>query len=225
MIQDFNQCGLILAAAGSSKRFGKQDKLLIAHNKKPLFLHAFETFSEIIPIENIIVVVSPGQEEKFAKIIQEHTQKKPTIIAGGAERSLSVLSGLKKLPQNIEFAAVHDAARPFLKINTLKACLKQAIDKGSAVLAKPVSDTIKIVDDSGKVLQTPNRETLKAAETPQIFSRKKLICAYEKALKNHPAKQISDESTAMEMSDEPVFLFIHEENNSKITYAYDAESL
>jgi 2-C-methyl-D-erythritol 4-phosphate cytidylyltransferase len=224
-MKNYQDFGLILAAAGSSKRFGSRDKLLIDFQELPLFLHALKTFSHFIPTENIIIVVSPGRQEEFRNITLQHFDKAPIIIAGGSERSLSVLNGLKQLPETIRFAAVHDAARPYLLRKTLQKCLEAARQRGSAVLARPVSDTIKIVDEQGFVLETPPRADLRAAETPQIFERQKLINAYQKALQNHTAKSISDESMAMELNSEEVFLFIHEENNSKITYAYDAQSL
>ncbi len=215
MISDL---GVVLVAAGSSQRFGGKDKLLVDLHDKPLFTHSIATFLKIIPCENLVVVTSAEKVAEFSKIIYENFHQRIRVIAGGKERRDSALLGLLALPDELQFAAVHDAARPYLSLNSIEKCIAVLKEKGSAVLVHPVTDTIKIAPGGSKVLQTPPRENLFAAETPQMFERKKLILAYE----NSPKElKITDEAMAMELAGHEVFLCVHEEENRKITYLRD----
>jgi len=212
--------GIVVVAAGSSSRFGEQDKLTLDLNSKPLFTHCIETFSKIVPIENIIVVASEERIDELKGIIKETLDLEINVTAGGNQRSDSSLNGLKALPNKLKYAAVHDAARPFLSAKSFKICYDSLVKHGSAVLAHPVTDTIKVVSDGLKVQNTPARDTLFAAETPQMFIRKELIDAYT----NKPADiNVTDEAMAMEISGHEVYLAIHEEDNRKITYIKDIE--
>lgn len=216
----FTDIGIVIVAAGSSSRFGEQDKLTLKLNSKPLFTHCIETFSKIIPLENIVVVASEERLEELQTIIQKTLALSIKVTAGGKQRSDSSLNGLKALPGHLKFAAVHDAARPFLTVESFIKCYESLKKHGSAVLAHPVTDTIKVVGTGLKVQSTPARDTLFAAETPQMFNRQDLIEAYT----NKPADiNITDEAMAMEISGHSVYLAVHESDNRKITYLKDLE--
>ena len=210
--------GIVIVAAGSSCRFGEKDKLTLDLNGSPLFTHSIKTFSKLIPSENIVVVTSKERIEEISGLIEKHLSLKIKVIAGGAQRSDSSLNGLNALPQNLKYAAVHDAARPFISCESIKLCYDSLLKHGSAVLAHPVTDTIKIVEKGLKVRETPPRDSLFAAETPQMFKLQELIEAYTQK----PADiVITDEAMAMELASHSVYLAIHEEDNRKITYAKD----
>ncbi|NQZ60519.1 MAG: 2-C-methyl-D-erythritol 4-phosphate cytidylyltransferase [Lentisphaeraceae bacterium] len=213
-----NDLGIVVVAAGSSRRFGQEDKLLIDLNNRPLFLHCIATFLKLIPTVNMVIVTSAGREEELQNIIFEQLNEKLTVICGGKERRDSSLNGLKALSDKLRFAGVHDAARPYLTIEMLQDCYASLQEKGSAVLARPVTDTIKIVNSAGLVESTPARHLLAAAETPQIFQRQLLIDAYENAPES---LNITDEAMAVETAGHPVALVYHEGNNCKITYSRD----
>ena len=213
--------GIVIVAAGSSSRFGEQDKLTLELDGKPLFTHCIKTFSQIVPVENIVVVTSKERIDELQEIISSVLGLTVKVIPGGAQRSDSSLNGLKELPDKLEFAAVHDAARPFITVESIINCYQVLKERGSAVLAHPVTDTIKIVGDSHKVLKTPPRDTLFAAETQQMLERQKLISAY----KGKPAGiNLTDEAMAMEIAGHDVFLATHESDNRKITYSKDLKN-
>ena len=217
----FKDIGIVIVAAGSSSRFGEQDKLTLELDGMPLFTHCIKTFSKLVPSENIVVVTSKERIEELKKTILSVLGLDIHVIAGGALRSDSSLNGLKALPENLQYAAVHDAARPFISTDSIRDCYNVLKERGSAVLAHPVTDTIKITGSGHKVLKTPPRETLFAAETPQMFDRQKLIDAYI----NKPGNvNVTDEAMAMEIAGHEVFLAVHEEDNRKITYSKDLKN-
>ena len=212
--------GIVVVAAGNSSRFGEKDKLLLDLQSKPLFTHCIDTFSQIVPVENIVVVVSEERVGELQNVIKTTLGLEIKVTPGGKQRSDSSLNGLEALPPNLEYAAVHDAARPFLNANSFDICYQSLKKHGSAVLAHPVTDTIKVVGKGLKVQNTPPRDTLFAAETPQMFKRQDLINAYTSKPDN---VNITDEAMAMEISGHDVFLAVHEADNRKITYAKDIE--
>lgn len=217
-IQDL---GIVVVAAGSSSRFGEADKLTLDLAGKPLFIHCLQTFSKIIPKENIIVVTSEDRIEELSEIIFSNLGIYLTVIAGGAQRSDSSLNGLSALSAKLQYAAVHDAARPFISHKAIELCYRVLKERGSAVLAHPVTDTIKMTGEGLEVIKTPPRESLFAAETPQMFVRQALIDAYI----NKPAEiNVTDEAMAMELAGHKVFLATHEEDNRKITYSKDLKN-
>ncbi|MCH2204921.1 MAG: 2-C-methyl-D-erythritol 4-phosphate cytidylyltransferase [Lentisphaerales bacterium] len=209
--------GIVIVAGGSSSRFGKEDKLLIDIDGMPILAHSVKAFTSLVPPENITVVTSAGREEELQQVIEKHLNLTVRTVTGGVNRSDSSLNGIKSLA-SLRYAAVHDAARPFIDPKTIKACYEALKSKGSAVLARPVTDTIKVVDDAKKVLLTPPRATLCAAETPQMFKTAELISAYENAPEDGT---VTDEAMAMEIADHSVYLFLHEGDNRKITYSTD----
>lgn len=210
--------GIVVVAAGSSQRFGKRDKLTFDLDQAPLFTHCLKTFTRLIPLNNIVVVVSPEKVTEFQKIIQQVLALELTVVSGGAQRRDSSLKGLQALPHSLEYAGVHDAARPFISTSSLELCYKVLKSRGSAVLARPVTDTMKVATTDGKVLRTVPRQTIYAAETPQMFNREKLIAAYLKAPLD---ANLTDEAMAMEAAAHEVYLAVHKENNKKITYSND----
>ena len=211
---------LILAAAGKSSRFGDADKLLSDLDGQYLFLHSLKTFLNSVPNQNIVIVVSPGQEKTYRDICLKECNAELTIIPGGAERCLSVLNGLNELDPQL-LVAVHDAARPYITATLVEEAFKNAEEKGNTVVVKPVVDTIKVVDDRGRIRETPIRSTLRSAETPQIFPCQQLKEAYEDSI----AEDIfpTDESMAVEATGQTVYVYMHEGQNQKITYSHDLD--
>ena len=218
MKNNLTDLGVVIVAGGNSSRFGEQDKLLIELNSKPIFVQSVSAFLHKVPSENIVLVTSKGRETELQEMLQKHLSVTIKTVTGGANRSDSSLNGLKALPGHLTFCAVHDAARPFIEPETIQACYDSLTQKGSAVLAHPVTDTIKVIDKDNKVVETPIRSSLCAAETPQMFKTGELIKAYETAPKDGT---VTDEAMAMEKAGFPVFLHIHEKDNRKITYVTD----
>ncbi|MCM8531763.1 MAG: 2-C-methyl-D-erythritol 4-phosphate cytidylyltransferase [Lentisphaeraceae bacterium] len=218
MKSKINDLGVVIVAGGNSSRFGEQDKLLIEIDSTPIFVHSVNAFLQNIPSENIVLVTSQGRESELQDILKDKLGVTIKAVTGGANRSDSSLNGLKALPESMTYCAVHDAARPFIEPQTIQDCYHSVVTKGSAVLAHHVTDTIKVIDSDNKVINTPVRSSLCAAETPQMFKTQELIDAYKKSPKDG---SITDEAMAMEKAGFSVFLHIHEKDNRKITYVSD----
>jgi len=214
----YQDLGMVVVAGGTSSRFGERDKLLIPLNGRPVFSHCLHTFLQCLPAANIVLVVSAGREDEFRSILTSEGINGVQVVCGGAEREDSALNGLKALPAHLVYAGVHDAARPFITEEMLEKCYLSLQQHGSALLCRAVTDTIKIIDISGKVKSTPPRHLFAAAETPQAFRLVDLLDAYAKAPNQ---LNITDEAMAMEEAGYEVWLVYHEGDNRKITYSRD----
>jgi len=164
----------IIAAAGSGERLG-------AHLPKALFQVAGQTlvehaFSALSPVVDFLVITAPaGYEDSFQKLFGESA----LIVTGGATRSSSVKLALAAIPDDVEFILVHDAARSFASTALAERVLDELANGESAVIpAIAVSDTIKRVDQAGNVIDTPDRSSLRAVQTPQGFRRELLLRAH-----------------------------------------------
>ena len=214
--------GLIVAAAGRGRRFGRErDKLLQPLNGTPVVCHCLRAFAVLIAPENSVLVVPPGKEESFrAALAAAGVSPGVVIIVGGRERQDSVICGLSALPEDATFVAVHDGARPHSTPDLLGSCIRSARQRGSGVAARRAADTLKIADSDGRVRLTPDRATLWAAETPQVFRRELLQDAYEYARAR--GIHVTDDAQAVELLGRaPVFLVEHSGFNGKITHPAD----
>ena len=137
---------------------------------------------------------------------------------GGADRTQSVLCGLQVLSDKVQLAAIHDGARPLITPELITQTVPAADMHGSAAPAIPVKDTIKNVQNQW-VLGTPDRNNLRAVQTPQVFDLPDLRTALTQALKDGAA--ITDDCSAMERMGIPVYLVDGQESNLKITTPMD----
>lgn len=165
---------LLIPAAGSGERFGAQvPKALVQLNGRTLIEHAVLNLGSIAT--QIIVAAPAGYEDNFRKILGDAV----TVVTGGDTRTKSVKIALESVEPDIEFVLVHDAARPLASAELGKSVIEALASGDVAVIpALNVSDTIKEVDASNYVVATPNRERLRAVQTPQGFARETLIKAH-----------------------------------------------
>lgn len=140
-------------------------------------------------------------------------------VPGGRTRQQSVLEGLRALPEGVEVVLVHDAARPFVDVETIRRCIASVRAHGSGVASVPVKDTIKRTSLDGAVLDTPPRETLYAAQTPQAFRPAQLRAAIE-ALQAR-GETATDDAGAMELAGHTVRLVEGSYANIKLTTPED----
>ena len=165
---------LLIPAAGSGERFGAPiPKALVQLNGRTLIEHALLNLG---PIATQIIVAAPaGYEEKFREILGDAV----TVVTGGSTRTKSVKIALESINSEIEYVLVHDAARP-LASGELGQKIIEALAAGDVAVipALSVTDTIKEVDASNYVVSTPNRERLRAVQTPQGFARETLVKAH-----------------------------------------------
>ena len=165
---------LLIPAAGSGERFGASiPKALVQLNGRTLIEHAVLNLGTVA--SQIIVAAPAGFEDKFREILGGAV----TVVTGGSTRTKSVKIALESIAEDIEFILVHDAARP-LASGELGRSVIEALASGEVAVipALSVSDTIKEVDAANYVVSTPNRERLRAVQTPQGFARETLIKAH-----------------------------------------------
>lgn len=165
----------IILAGGSGERFGVEGgKQLVEIAGKPVLTWSAEAFDAVGDI-GLIVVVCPEerQEEYLKKAIDPFPFVTPVVMApAGSIRQESAFSGLEYVPETYEYVVLHDGARPLISPaliqHTINTC-KGNIDCDGAVVAHPAIDTLKIVDEDGVILGTPDRSVFWSAQTPQVF--------------------------------------------------------
>lgn len=168
-----NIIGAIIPAAGQGRRMGGQgNKLLLELAGTPILLYTLKTFEDCPYIKEIVIPAAAEDIPSINNLVNCHGLKKVTaIVEGGRERQDSVARALQALSPQVRKAVVHDGARPLLTAGELNSFLEEAVNLEAAVMAVPVKDTIKKVDQEGWVIETPSRDHLKAIQTPQLFDR------------------------------------------------------
>ena len=214
------RCSAVVPAAGSSTRMEGQDKLLLPLEEQPVLLHTLRALelcpylAEIIVVTREDLIVPIGQLCRDAGL-----SKVRKVIVGGATRTHSVLAGLGELPSGAELVAIHDGARPLVSQEVLETVIFRAAECGAAAPAVPVKDTIKTVAEDGAVTGTPDRSTLRAVQTPQVFEADLLKAALQSALENEVP--VTDDCSAVERLGKVVYLIDGDEENLKITTPVD----
>ena len=209
----------IIVAGGSSQRMGF-DKLFAPLNGRPVVIHSIAAFEQTAAVRDIILVGRAERLAEYEKLVgQEHFAKVSAIIPGGARRQDSVLRGLERLGRETDFVAVHDAARPLVRVELIEQIYNAALEHRGAASGRPVNDTLKRVDNRGVVAGGVDRVNLFAVETPQIFRRDLLENAYLAIFAD--ALDVTDEISAVERIGGSVKLVTNEEPNFKITYPAD----
>lgn len=164
--------GAIIVAAGSSTRMEGVDKTFAPLLGRPLITHTLDRFEEFLPVTQIVLVLAADSVDFGRSLVRDRGYRKVTsVCAGGVRRQDSVKAGLEAL-EPCRWVMVHDGARPGLDADLLQRSLEAVSTSphGAAISGVPVKDTIKVVDADGLVTDTPPRESLWAAQTPQIFS-------------------------------------------------------
>ncbi len=175
-MSDLLQAGAVITAAGSGARFGekKQFKLL---SHRHLFLHTLTPFLDCTDIHEVVLVVPAEDLDNITREQASFTVAKPVkIVAGAQHRQDSVLNGCRALSADLAIIVVHDAARPFVTPELIKATIDGCIDADGCIAAFPVKDTVKQVF-AGYIQQTIDRNTIWLAQTPQTFHREMLMKA------------------------------------------------
>jgi 2-C-methyl-D-erythritol 4-phosphate cytidylyltransferase len=156
---------VIIPAAGSGTRFGGDlPKQFLELAGKPIVQHVIERFLLDDRVDHVIVAVA----EPLLAVVRRGSSERVHFVAGGASRLQSVTRGLEAVPDGFDVVAVHDSVRPFFTTTTLHALLDAAAQTGASFPGIPVTDTIHLVDDN-RIVSTPERHMLFAAQTPQCF--------------------------------------------------------
>ena len=209
----------IIVAAGSGTRMGF-DKLLASLGGAPVILHTLRAFQTCPEVDEIVVVASPDRQEVIQRLADDAgLTKLRAFVPGGAERHLSVWAGIQAVAADCDYVAVHDGARPLIHSSQISRCLAKARETGAAASARPVSETLKRADASGRVCGSVDRAGLWIMETPQVFARPLLVQSYEAVLRE--GLLVTDEVSALERLGHPVWLVDNPTPNPKITWPPD----
>jgi len=211
---------VILPAAGRGTRFHDKSykKPFAPLAGKALWLHAAERFLSRQDVVQTILVIAAADREYFQqKFGANAVVLGLEVVEGGAERADSVAAALKTVKAEAEFVCVHDAARPCLCDAWIDAVFAAAEQSGAAILALPVTATLKRVGASRHILETVSREGLWEAQTPQVFRRRLLVEAYEKR-GDFPA---TDDAQLVERLGQDVVVVLGSPLNVKVTTKED----
>lgn len=162
---------LLVPAAGMGTRLqADRPKALIDLAGVPLLVRTLRRFSAINLLDSSIVVIPPGARDLFEACIRTYLPTASIVfVDGGAERQDSVSNGLDALDPATEFVVIHDAARPFVSMDSVQASIDAALAFGASTVAIPSADTILVADHDIFLQDTPDRNTLWACQTPQAF--------------------------------------------------------
>jgi 2-C-methyl-D-erythritol 4-phosphate cytidylyltransferase len=209
---------VILPAAGQSSRFrDKEKKPFATLDGRAVWLRSAELFVTRPDVCQTVVVVAPGDQEMFRRRYGANLAFLEVRIAdGGAERFESIANALALIKPEAEFIAVHDAVRPCLTEALVDAVFGKAEKTGAALLAVPVTDTLKQVDVQQHLVKaTVPRQGLWLAQTPQVFRKEWLVEAY--ARRSELGKEITDDAQLVEAAGHPVYVVEGAATNVKIT--------
>lgn len=211
------KCGAVIVAAGSASRMGGIDKVMAPLQGEPMIVRTVRTFQNCDAIAEIVIVTREDLIVPISDLCRSMDKVK-AVVVGGASRQESVNLGLNALSKQMQLAAVHDGARPLITEAVIDRTVRAAHSYGAAAPAVPVKDTIKVVR-GGVVMATPDRATLQAVQTPQVFDFDLLRGALKKAEEDKAA--VTDDCSAVERLDMRVKIVEGDERNLKVTTPMD----
>ena len=212
-------CTCVLVAAGSSQRMGR-DKLSALLNGEPVLTYSLATLEQCACIDEVIVVTRADRIAEVAELCKARGfQKAVRVVCGGETRTESALNGLTEMNRCTAIAAIHDAARPLATVQLIEEVVAAAAKYLAAAPAVPVKDTIKQHDENNVVTGTPDRSTLSAVQTPQVFHADLIKGALTRAIQD--GKRYTDDCAAVEAMGVEVHLTAGSEENIKLTTPVD----
>lgn len=216
----------VVLAAGTGKRMGTDiAKQYLLIGDKPVLAYSLQTFDECPFMDEIILVTSAEHIEYCRKEIVEKygIRKVSHIIAGGAERYLSVYEGLKAI-KDCDYVYIHDGARPFADEAILDRVHEEVKKSGACVAAVPAKDTVKISDEDGFADVTPERSRVWTVQTPQVFAYKTIKNAYTRLIEEKLSDTVTDDAMVLEVVNKSrVKLVMGSYENIKITTPEDLD--
>lgn len=213
-------CTMIVPAAGSSARMGGGDKLMMELEGVPVLVRTLRALDAAQLVDEIIIATREDRLLEVADLCRRCGLRKPVrVVQGGENRTQSVLAAACEADAKAQFIAVHDGARPLVLPEDVDAVIRFACQTHAAAPALPVTDTVKTADETGRVTGTPDRSTLFAVQTPQVFQADVLKAALQSAAE---AKlPLTDDCAAVERLGKQVYLLPGNPENIKITRPLD----
>lgn len=210
-------CGAVIVAAGSASRMGGIDKVMAPLAGEPMIVHTVRAFQNCDAIREIVIVTREDLLVPIMSLCHDFS-KVQAVVVGGDSRQASVIRGIGALSEKAKLVAVQDGARPLITCQVIDRTVRAAHTYGAAAPAVPVKDTVKVVT-GGVVSQTPDRNTLQAVQTPQVFDLDLLKGALKQAEKDGAV--ITDDCSAVERLGMAVRIVEGDERNIKVTTPLD----
>ena len=205
----------VLVAAGSSSRMNGDDKIFLDLCSRPIIEHSLSVFMNSGLFETTILVLSKNSINLAHDKLSDYLAEGLILTTGGARRQDSVLRGLEKI-QKSPVVAIHDGARPCITQSILEQGLQKVGKTGAAIPVIPVTDTVKRLNDIGRVETTLPRKNYKFSQTPQFFDVDLIRNAHRKIIKD-----VTDDASMIEMIGGEVEVFDGDIENLKITTSND----
>ena len=175
--------GVVLAAGKGTRSGLTENKVFFRWQGRSVLSRCLDALAASGAYDGIVLVLSESDLPRYRQIVQAEGENPlvKRIAMGGDTRRESGYSGLMALPEGVEIVSVHDAARPFVTEEIVRATIADARIYGSGVISTPVVDTIKCLDPVTGLVTTPDRSRLRAVQTPQSFQYVLLMAAHERA--------------------------------------------
>ena len=212
----------IILGGGSGRRMGSDvNKVFLPLRGIPAIVRAIAPFTGFCA--GAVVVAAADEVEDMKTLLAKYGMNRfvKAVVPGGSERQYSVYNGLKALPEDADVALIHDGARALVTEAVIRRALESVQKNGSGIASVPVVDTIKRAGADGQVLETPDRSSLYAMQTPQAFRLDVILSAHEKAREDGFLG--TDDASLLEHAGIPVYLSEGDRENLKLTTPTDLE--
>jgi 2-C-methyl-D-erythritol 4-phosphate cytidylyltransferase len=195
---------------------GGIDKIFATIAGKPLLWHVLQVFQGCGAVDQVVVVLNEPSVGQGVKLVEgEAFSKVVAVCAGGQRRQDSVAEGLKRL-ERCDWILIHDGARPCLTVELIERGLEEARQTGAAIAAVPLKETVKVVDMGDVIQSTPRRESLWAAQTPQVFRFDLIAEAHRRV-----TEEVTDDASMVEALGHKVRVYMGAYDNMKVTTPED----
>lgn len=186
----------VIAAGGSSTRFGEENKVLAELAGMPVLAHSLLAFDACPLVREIVIVAQGDILVDCSHVAQDYGVHKVTkVIRGGASRQESILSGLGEVSKETEYVVTHDAARPLVSPKLIEEVCEKAFTHTCATAASAMYDTVKRIE-RGLIVETVDRDSLITVQTPQATDLQLLAGALSEAQKQ--GITVTDDCMAVE---------------------------
>ena len=211
------RCGAVIVAAGSASRMGGIDKVMAELLGEPMIVHTVRAFQTCDAIKEIVIVTREDLIRPITDLCRGF-DKVTAVVVGGSSRQESVSLGMNALSDQCLLAAIQDGARPLVTWQLIDRVVRAAHAYHAAIPVIPVKDTIKVCN-SALVVSTPDRSTLRAVQTPQVFDFDLLRGALKQA--EIDGAEVTDDCSAVERLGMIVKIVDGDERNLKVTTPID----
>ena len=211
----------IIPAAGSSRRMGGGNKLVMELGGQPILCRTLRVFNACDAIDGIVLVCRRQDQKTYASLCADwNIDKVAKIVEGGPSREHSVLNGVLACGKEIGYVAIHDAARPLITEDIIRETVELAKKDSAAAPAVPVKDSIQRIE-KGKMMENVDRSTIMAVQTPQCFDIDLIRAALTKAIDS--GANLTDDCGAVTTLGQPISMTRGSYENIKITTPLDLD--